>query len=174
MRASTWIPVRWLLLALVSLSSHAVQATSLWIHPDGTGDYPTIQEALTAAANGDTVLLADGTFTGPGNRNLNYLAKTLVVRSESGDPSTCTIDCDGAARGFTFVSVQSPQAKLIGVTVTGGVGDGAAIYCEHSNPTIEGCVLQNNGSPDRGGGIHCRLSSFPTVLDCVITDNEAN
>lgn len=166
------IPCLWLL--FLGLTAWASNAATYLVRADGTGDFPTIQEALAAAGSGDTILLANGTFTGPGNRNLDYLAKTLVVRSESGDPSTCVIDCQGAGRGFTFVSVQSPQAKLIGVTVTGGIGDGAGIYCEHSNPTIENCVLRNNGSPDRGGGIHCRLNSFPTVRDCVITDNQAN
>ncbi|MEZ4649860.1 MAG: right-handed parallel beta-helix repeat-containing protein [Candidatus Eisenbacteria bacterium] len=163
--------------APVLLLSSAVSpliAATYTVLPDGTGDYPTIQAALTAASTGDTILLGDGVFTGSGNRNLNYLAKTLVVRSESGDPTACTIDCEGAARGFTFVSVTSPAAMLSGVRVINGDGDGSAIYCENSSPTIENCILEDNGSLNRGGGIHCRLGSYPTIRDCVIRNNDSS
>ncbi len=151
----------------------AVHATTFVVHPDGSGDFATIQAALTAAASGDSILLGDGVFTGAGNRDLNYLAKTLVVRSQSGDPATCTIDCENLGRGVTFVSVSSRDATLGAVTITNGIGDGGAIYCEHSSPTIEGCVLTGNGTTDRGGGVHCRLSSMPLITGCLITDNHA-
>jgi len=160
-----------LLLLVAPQGAHA--ATHL-VLPDGTGDFPTIQDALSAAANGDTVSLGDGTFTGAGNRNLNYLAKSLVVRSQSGSPSACTIDCQGAARGFTFVSVPA-AARLIGVTVTNGVGDGSAIYCENSFLTIESCALMNNGtSQDRGGGVHCRSNAHPILDGCTIAGNQSS
>ncbi|MCA9759458.1 MAG: right-handed parallel beta-helix repeat-containing protein [Candidatus Eisenbacteria bacterium] len=159
---------------LLSVGASASIAATYTVLPDGSGDYPTIQAALTAASTGDTILLGDGIFTGAGNRNLNYLAKTLVVRSVSGDPTACTIDCEGAARGFTFVSVTSPAALLSGVRVINGDGDGSAIYCENSSPTIENCILEDNGSMNRGGGIHCRLGSYPTVRDCIIRNNDSS
>ncbi len=34
-------------------------------------EYATIQEAVDAAVSGDTILIAPGTYTGEGNRNIN-------------------------------------------------------------------------------------------------------
>jgi len=158
---------------IVMTAPVAGNATSYLIQPDGTGDFPTIQDALFAAAAGDTILLADGTFTGSGNRNLHFVGKSLVVRSQSGTPNTCTIDCQGAARAFTLVSVPS-TAKIAGITITGGIGDGAAIYCENTFLTIENCLLVNNGVLDRGGGVHCRSNSHPVIRRCTLTGNQAS
>lgn len=167
---------RWAIppLVLILAAPATLPAATFLIQPDGTGDFPTIQAALTAAAAGDTIALADGTFTGAGNRNLNYVGKSLVVMSQSGTPVTCVIDCEGAARGFTFVSVPA-SARLQGVTITNGVGDGAGIYCENSFPTIRNCALTNNGgSQDRGGGLHCRLNAHPVLDRCTITGNTSS
>ena len=79
-------------------------ATTYLVEPDGTGDFPTIQSAIDAAEDGDTIELTDGTFTGVGNRDLNYLGKAITVRSRSGDPNACIIDCGQADRGFSFIS----------------------------------------------------------------------
>ena len=48
--------------------------------------YPTIQEAINASSNGDTIWVADGTYTGANNKNLNWdgSVKHITVRSENG------------------------------------------------------------------------------------------
>ena len=52
------------------------------VKPDGSGDYPDIQAAVRATSDGDTVLLASGTFIGPGNRDVDYLGKQITIRSQ--------------------------------------------------------------------------------------------
>jgi hypothetical protein len=68
-------------------------------------DYETIQLAIYFSLYGDTVLVADGTYTGDGNRDIDLTGKSIVVMSENG-PNSTTIDCQGSMldphRGFYF------------------------------------------------------------------------
>jgi hypothetical protein len=83
------------------------------------GDYPTIQEAIDSAVDGDEVVVADGVYTGSGNKNLNFHGKLITVRSENG-PSTCTIDCEGAGRGFIFENLETASARVEGFPTSPG------------------------------------------------------
>ena len=135
--------------------------------------YPTIQAAIDAARQSDTVLVADGTYTGPGNRDLDFGGKAIIVRSENG-PGGCIIQPQGDPlephRGFNFHSGETAAAVVEGFTITGGYElAGGAIFCDQAGPTIRNCVLFNNGA-GRGAGLYCRNSS-PTLIECLISQN---
>ena len=53
--------------------------------------YTTIRAAINAAQNGDTVLVAAGTYSGPGNRDIDFSGKSLVVTSQAGPSSTIIV-----------------------------------------------------------------------------------
>jgi len=55
-------------------------------------DYGTIGAAVAAAADLDTILVADGVYSGPGNRRVNLGSKQLQLLSENG-PAATIIDC---------------------------------------------------------------------------------
>ena len=65
-------------------------------------DQPTIQAGIDAAINGDTVLVAAGTYTGAGNKNIDYSGKQIVLISQNNDAENCIIDCENSGRGFYF------------------------------------------------------------------------
>jgi hypothetical protein len=44
-------------------------------------DYPTIQAAIDDCNEGDTVIIAPGTHTGSGNRDIDFKGKGITVRS---------------------------------------------------------------------------------------------
>jgi parallel beta-helix repeat protein len=141
--------------------------------PDGTGDFPTIEAAINVAVDGDTVEMSDGTFTGGGNRNINFQGKVIVVRSQSGKPEDCVIDCRGAGRGFLFINGETAASVLEGLTITGAYVDdhGGGITCRYaSSPTILSCVISENHAR-HAAGIFCAESSCPSIIDCTITDN---
>lgn len=172
---------------LVPVSSFA---TTFVVRPDGTGDFPTIQMAITASVDGDTIELTDGLFTGGGNRDIDFQGKAITVRSQGGDPLSCVIDCQGSQanphRGFLFHLGEGPFSRLEGVTIAGGRAqlevngaDGGGIACRNgSSPTIAGCVFEGNtaGGPPgggSGGGMSCGGGTALLLRDCVFVGNGA-
>jgi len=136
--------------------------------PDGSGDFEFIQDAIDAAANGDIIELCDATFTGTGNRDLDFGGKCLTVRSQSGNRNACIIDCEHAGRGFYFRSGEECHAIVQGITITNGTeANGGGIYCENASPTIADCTIEDCDAYEFGGGIYSAWGS-PTIDRCKV------
>jgi hypothetical protein len=172
-----------LLICLALLTTGSASARTWFVKPDSTGDVPTIAVAVdSAAAQGDTVLLGNGTFTGPGNREIDCLDKALVITSKSGDPELCTIDCGFTYPGetntaFHFRALEHDVARLEGITITHGC-NGVACH-DGAAPVISNCVFRDNhcfGAEigPGGGGVKCNPGSSPLIIDCVFLNNNAD
>ena len=110
--------------------------------------YPTIQRAVNAAVEGDTVLLSDGLFYGEGNRDVLVEGKNLTIRSENGR-DRCVIDCGRRGRAFAFVGPDvTSETLLYGITI------------------VRGNVAERPDGDDWGGGVVTRSGSLPTIEDC--------
>ena len=139
-------------------------------------EYPTIQAAIDAAVNGDVVEVADGTYAGEGNKNLDFGGKAITVRGASGDPALCIIDCEDSGRGFDFHSGEGPDSIVEALTITNGLVsyEGGGIYCAESSPTFVDCTVRENtvsSSYGRGGGVYCTENADAVFNDCVFTEN---
>jgi hypothetical protein len=143
------------------------------VYPDGSGEHPTIQAAIDAASPGDEVVLWEGIYTGAGNRDLDYGGKAITVRGAT-SPDHIVIDCEGAGRGFNFITGEGPDFVVSNLTVVNGDAGGlygGAILCEYSSPTIQGCTFDNNAS---GGGAVALQSSSPRIADCRMSNNSGS
>ncbi len=129
--------------------------------------YPTIQGAIDASSNGDTVLISVGTYF----ENINFHGKAIEVRSAWGAESTI-IDGQMAGPVVTFDSFEQSNSILNDLTIRNGRGGdafghghqakagGIHIFC--SSPQILNCIIENNhgggagsGAMAGAGGIEC-------------------
>lgn len=139
-------------------------------------DYPTIQAAINAAIDGQTIIVRDGTYTGAGNRDIDFLGKEVTLRSENG-PETTIIDAEWSGRLFNFISGETSSSLLEGLTLTRGYVEhqnGGGIYISNSSPRIVNCNIQANSSYAdiaRGGGICVSGYSAPVISHCRISGN---
>jgi len=146
------------------------------------GDYPTIQAAIDAAGDGDTLLIADGIYSGTGNFDIYWDAnqKHLVIRSEHGRDH-CIIDCMEQGRGFVLDMGQDNRDVIDGLTITNGYGRGNAgggILIDSTSPRIINCMLIHNstgGDMDDvyygGGAITVYGNASPIIQGNIIRGN---
>jgi hypothetical protein len=109
--------------------------------------YDVIQAAVDDANDGDTIIVADGTYTGIGNYEIDPNGLKITIKSENG-PNNCTINCLNQRSAFLFF---------------GG---------EDANTIIDGFTITNAFATDVGGAIFCGYDSSPVIKNCVITGSE--
>jgi len=143
-------------------------------------NYTSIQLGIEAAVDGDTVLVADGTYL----ENIDFLGKNIVVKSVNGELVT---SIDGGALDATVkIMNQEATAVLDGFTITNGSGVlnleghhlGGGIACRYtSTPTLRNLIVEHNdaiGDTAMGGGIICSHNADAIIEDVIIRNNEAD
>jgi parallel beta-helix repeat protein len=158
-------------------------------------NFATIQLAIDVANPGDTVTVMDGTYTGAGNKNLDFGGKNIVLMSMNG-PDFTIIDCEGSGHAIEFENGEDSTSVMDGFGIRNGnstwgggifigideeatiknciVQDcvaslGGGIYCEGGG-YIENCVILNDSAGSAGGGIWC---DDPNITNCYIAGNGA-
>lgn len=133
-------------------------------------EYATIQSAIDAAFDGDTVLVDDGSY----NEHIDFLGKTITVESVNGSAYT-TIDGTGITtslvrcatnetaksvfRGFTLLEGKVGSDEINPTAFSGG-----GMLINSASPTVEDIVFQNCES-GYGGGLYA-LRSGSTITNC--------
>jgi hypothetical protein len=213
-----WVPVHptkaLLFLALflpITLSPSGALAVEWYVDaaaaPGGDGAswekaFNGIQEAADAAADGDTIIVAPGTYREGSRLLLNWVTVQSV---DPNDPNIVAatviadsgIDAIHILEGFTvrggWVWAGSWTVRICKNTIRDGAGVGCfvssalissnvilnnsnmysgGIYCDQSSVTISNNVLRGNSATRDGGAIYCDRSS-PTILNNTIVGNRA-
>jgi hypothetical protein len=130
-------------------------------------DVSTIQGAIQSASNGDTIVVASGTYA----ENIDFLGKSITVEGTS---AATTILQGGSAPGAVvkFVSGESRSSVLSNFTIQGGVPaavpDAGGIFIYRASPTIENNIIQKNIGCGIGG-----FDSSPLIAGNLITGTTA-
>ena len=162
-----------LLLAFLLASPISIHAEILNV-PD---DYETIQSAIDAAEDVDTVLVSPGEYV----ENINYNGKCLAVGSlflindDDVYVEKVIINGDSRASVVSIIDVEGGSCTLAGVTIKNGWSDiyGGGVYCRGSTLLISNCVIIENAAI-YGGGICFDDSSIASLVSCIVEDNFAH
>ena len=159
-----------LITILLILTPLAVLADTINI----PGDQPTIQAGIDAASDGDTILLADGIYTGNGNYNVDSGGTSVTIKSAN-SPGNCIIDCRQNGLGFLFQSGETITLENLTIkNADGGASSGGGVYeGKSSKLTIINCVLDSNTAM-YGGAVYCDSSSSLTIEKSSFTNNSAS
>jgi probable HAF family extracellular repeat protein len=160
-------------------------------------DVNNVHRAVNAAINGDTIVLAPGTYQGywedstwrypidPDGKNIiftsenpddpNIVASTIIygISPKKGSGWKTYRSC------CYFGNGEDSNSALIGLTVLTGCKDGdwsdcqggfgnGAIYCDGASPTIRKCRLIGGNDKKDGVAVYCK-SSYSLIEDCTIT-----
>ena len=139
-------------------------------------DYSTIQAAIDASVNGDTITVSPGTYV----ENINFNGKDIILTSskpaDQNVVEATIIDGNAAGSVVTFAGSETSACELRGFTITNGyvtgsypLGMGGGIYGNSTHATIADCTITGNTADSGGGLVFCDGS----ITDCTITGNTA-
>jgi len=121
-------------------------------------DFDSIQDAINASGDGDTIRVHGGTYVG------NITINRSVTINGNGTGVTSIVGND---QGIP-VYIESPSVVFRGFSITGSSGSGlqAGIYCRGSDLLLEDLEVSCNSS-----GIRIGYVESVTVKDCVVDGN---
>lgn len=173
-----------LFFALLSIAARS----EIYIVPN---DFETIQSAINAADNFDTILINQGTYI----ENL-FIDKALTITSQylfsnnMSDIENTIIDGDSVTSVVHLVDVTNGLVNILGLTITNGIGTmfqteeapmeflhGGGLFINNcTNVVIKNSVVKGNyllADHTNAGGIFCYNSNL-MIDQCEIYDNEVH
>jgi predicted outer membrane repeat protein len=156
-------------LLIVAVAVESTAARTWRVDASGTGDAPTIQAAVDSSGPGDTILLAPGTYTGPGSKGIISPYHPLVITSESG-PENTIIDLESDGWFFYYQWYYDASGSVISDITIRNSSQGAVLFSMTNGALIENVLFLNN----KGPSIHTCCLSGATVRACEFRENHSS
>ena len=159
--------------ALIALVFSAPAFATILNVPD---DHETIQGAINASEDGDTVLVQPGEYV----ENIDFNGHNIVVGSlfiTTGDTAfveRTIIDGNGENTVIQIASGEDARTMLTGFTIHNGSAEiGGGIFIRASSPHLDRLIVQNcYASLDfGGGGIYIDRNASPMIENVVVRYN---
>jgi uncharacterized repeat protein (TIGR01451 family) len=197
------------LLFTVQMGGVRAQSSIIYVDADAPGAndgsswsdaYTSLQTALGAAASGDEIWVAEGTYkpTTGSDRYATFdlkdgvaiyggfggygISETLCTQRDwvahpvvlSGDIGAVGDGSDNVYHVVSIVGVIEPVV-LDGFTITGGnaIGSGGGMYNDHSDPTLTNITFSGNAASSYGGGMYSS-DGDPTLTNITFSGNAAS
>lgn len=184
---------------LIGFAAGAVFAQQWFVSPAGSDDpngspeqpFETIQQALDAAQDGDTLILMPGVYTGAGNYDLHSSGLSLTIRSIEPDKwnivESTVIDPQQQGGVFIFTSAEQDRIVVEGLTFQNAVKlapfnssgpyeppyyvepHGAALFADGGQIDIRFCLFYNCQA-ELGGAVYFG-DVEATVSHCIFAGN---
>ena len=134
-------------------ATHSVDAS-------GGGDFTSIQAAVDAAASGDTIEIAPGTY----EESISISAKTLALSGSGVDATVIN-----GSRSATVFSASGGGLSLSNLTIQGGA---QGLELRGVTGSLTAVEIDNNKGTALGGGIAISDSANVNLNNVIITNND--
>ncbi len=129
-------------------------------------DHPSIQAAIDAATDGDTIFVSPGTWI----ERLDLAGKDLTIRGDGAAHEVVLRSPDGGTM-LELDGDTPPTPIFADLTFTGGV-DATLIRVGRGSPRFERCLFRDNLRQAFTESGSCSDTDGSTFADCLFIDNE--
>jgi hypothetical protein len=149
----------------LAAATPSTTAAATWhLEPDGTGDFPTLWDAVDASADGDSILLGPGLYPRPIASSFYLSEKAVTITSVAG-PEATVLDFRGYG-GIEIARAEASGTLIEGVTLRNGGDQGrppataGLIVCQDASLTVRNVWFESNRAGGYGGAIFSIRSSI--------------
>ncbi len=145
----------------------------------GSGDgrswqtaFKSVQEGIDAASDGDSILVAEGTYVENIHFHGKNVALTCTLPQEPLVVKSTILDGNGQGPVVSFSGTEGESCVLAGFTIRNGEAlQGGGIYGKFCKATIRSNVIAGNTAQYRGGGLY---GCHGIIRHNIITGNAAH